>query len=157
MAKIQRFEDMEVWQRARAFAKTIFQLIQQKPFCNDWSLKDQIDRSSGSIMDNIAEGFERGSKNEFVHYLSIAKGSAGETRSQLYRAKDRDCIDLKTFNDLTKEAENISKQLSGFIDYVNKSLYKGVKYKDRQQVKEPEEAYGSDLLELLNNQSLKET
>jgi four helix bundle protein len=89
MATIQKFEDLEVWQKARVFAKQIFELSNSGIFAKDYELKDQIKRSSGSIMDNVAEGFERGGKAEFINFLTIAKGSCAETRSQLYRGFDR--------------------------------------------------------------------
>lgn len=83
MATIKRFEDLEIWQIARRLCKEVFNLTNKGPFLKDFKFRDQIRSSSGSIMDNIAEGFERSSRLEFVNFLSIAKGSAGETRSQL--------------------------------------------------------------------------
>ena len=116
--------------------------MKKEPFNKNLSLKDQLDRSSGSVMDNIAEGFERESRNEFVHHLTISKGSAGEARSQLYRAKDRNYLDENIFNKLLSEIEDVSKQLKGLINYIKKSTYKGVKYKDRQ-ANEPSVDYSS--------------
>lgn len=89
MATIKRFEDLEIWQTARMLSKKVFLLSDVTPFSKDFKFRDQIRDSSGSVMDNIAEGFERSSRLEFVNFLSIAKGSAGETRSQLYRAIDQ--------------------------------------------------------------------
>lgn len=86
MATIQKFEDLEIWQQARAICQNIEMLIQTTNLKTNYSLKDQIDRSSGSIMDNIAEGFERNGNREFIQFLSIAKGSCGEVKSQSYRA-----------------------------------------------------------------------
>jgi four helix bundle protein len=83
-------EDMEVWQRARVLANRTYALTQTGGFSRDYSLKDQIIDSSGSVMDNIAEGFERGGNRELIMFLSYSKGSAGEVRSQLYRAFDQD-------------------------------------------------------------------
>ena len=89
MATIKSFEEIEAWRKARVLSKEIFELTQKGSFSKDFSLRDQINRSSGSIMDNIAEGFERGGNTEFIQFLSIAKGSAGEVCSQIYRAHDR--------------------------------------------------------------------
>ncbi len=109
MATIKAFEDIEAWQKARQFCKEIYKLTLEGSFAKDFSLRDQINRSSGSIMDNIAEGFERGSKNEFIQFLSYSKGSAGETRSQLHRAFDRNYITETTFQKLNEESQEISK------------------------------------------------
>lgn len=89
MATITRFKDLEIWQKARSLSKEIFDYIQKGGFKRDYKLIEQINAASGSIMDNIAEGFERSSRFEFVNFLSYAKGSAGEVKSQLLRAADR--------------------------------------------------------------------
>jgi four helix bundle protein len=130
MATMKSFEEMEVWKRARVFANEIYDLTTTGTFERDFKLRDQINGSSGSIMDNIAEGFERDGKKEFLQFLSIAKGSAGEVRSQLYRALDRGHISLVDFNRLKDEAIEISKQISGFMRYLSGSDLKGTKYKN---------------------------
>ncbi len=97
MPTFNSFEEIEAWQNARTLAKMIFSICQESRFSKDFRLRDQINASSGSIMDNIAEGFERNGNREFVQFLAIAKGSAGEVRSQLYRALDRSYISEETF------------------------------------------------------------
>lgn len=92
MGKILKFEDLEIWRLAREICQYIEFLIQNTNLKTNYSLKDQIDRSSGSIMDNIAEGFERNGNREFIQFLSIAKGSSGEVKSQSYRAFDKKLI-----------------------------------------------------------------
>ena len=86
------FEDLEIWSLAREICQLVEFLIQNTNLKTNYSLRDQIDRSSGSIMDNIAEGFERNGNREFIQFLSIAKGSAGEVKSQSYRAFDKNLI-----------------------------------------------------------------
>ncbi|MFC2136610.1 four helix bundle protein [Bacteroidota bacterium] len=95
MAKIEKFEDIKAWQKARIMVKKMYDL--SKLMRNEYELISQIKRSSGSIMDNIAEGFERGGRKEFIHFLSIAKGSSGELRSQLYRLLDNGFISKDIF------------------------------------------------------------
>src|SRR5436190_17181358 len=89
MATFHRFEDLEIWQIARKLSMKVFQLTETKPSSSDYKFKGQIRSAAGSTMDNIAEGFERSGQFEFVNFLSIAKGSAGEVRSQLYRGMDQ--------------------------------------------------------------------
>lgn len=129
MATIKRFEDLEIWQEARNLSKIIIGICQTTALKNDFRLNSQIRASSGSIMDNIAEGFERGGNMEFKQFLSIAKGSAGETRSQLYRLFDHQYIDEETLNAPTLNCENLSGKISNFISYLQNNDYKGVKFK----------------------------
>lgn len=140
MGKINSFEDMEVWQRSREFCRLIYELSAQGTFAKDYSLKDQINRSSGSIMDNIAEGFERGGNKEFIQFLSCSKGSCGEARSQLYRAFDKAHIDQEKLNTMLEKAIELSRQLSGLIGYLKTSELKGEKF-----VREQAESYGGNL------------
>lgn len=132
MSTIAKFEDLEIWQKAKKLANEIFQSYSHSElFSKDYQLKDQINRSSGSIMDNIAEGFERNGRNEIIQFLSIAKGSVGEVKSQLHRAFDRNYITKERFDTLYNEADELGKKIGGFINYLNKSDFKGTKFKER--------------------------
>jgi four helix bundle protein len=131
MATIQKFEDLEIWQLARQLAKEIFQLTQGGKLSKDFSLKDQMNRSAGSIMDNIAEGYGRGSRLEFVQFLSITTGSADELKSQLYRCNDKNYITNKEFEFFYEKTNAVYKKTNGFIKYLNASIIKGTKFKER--------------------------
>ena len=129
MATYKRFEDLPIWQEARIFSKRIFEVSKNGEFAKEYRLCSQIHASSGSIMDNIAEGFERDGNGEFRQYLFIAKGSCGETRSQIYRAYDYGFLDETTFEELKKQSVEISQSISNFIDYLQNTEIKGLKYK----------------------------
>ena len=129
MATISRFEDKKAWQQARELCKLIHSFTLKSAFSKDFRLVGQIKGSSGSIMDNIAEGFERNGNREFIQFLSIAKGSSGETRSQLYRALDNEYISKEEFDKAFLMAEESSKLISGFMEYLNQSEIKGSKFK----------------------------
>ena len=129
MATIRRFEDLEIWQLARKLSQQIIFVSKNTELKNDYRFKDQIKASSGSVMDNIAEGFERDGNLEFRQYLSIAKGSAGETRSQSYRLFDSEYISEEKLKELFSECEILSKKIANFISYLNKKDFKENKFK----------------------------
>ena len=135
MARIERFEEIVSWKEARNLNKRVGELIDSGRFANNYRLINQIEGSAGSIMDNIAEGFERGGNKEFVQFLYISKGSCGELRSQLYRALDRNYINQNEFENLTMEATKISNLIQKFISYLENSSMRGIKYKPHQPVK----------------------
>lgn len=128
MATIKRFEDLEIWQEARKLTKEIHIISIETGLKTNFKLRDQIKASSGSVMDNIAEGFERNGNIEFRQFLSVAKGSAGEARSQLYRVLDFDYIDEEKFNVLRERLENLSGKINNFIIYLNNKDFKGTKF-----------------------------
>ncbi len=130
MGTIKSFEDLKIWKEARKLSRAVYDLTYKERFSKDYTLKDQIRRSAGSVMDNVAEGFDRDGTKEFIHFLTIAKGSLSETQSQLYRALDLDYIDKKEFEDNHELAKDIGKQIGGFIKYLRQSTYKGNKFKE---------------------------
>ncbi len=139
MATFKTFEEIESWQKSRELSNVIYDLTLTGTFSKDYSLRDQINRSSGSVMDNIAEGFERGGNKEFIHFLSISKASVGEVRSQLYRALDRKHITKDTFEVLKENALSISKLITSLMKYLIGNDMRGMKFH------EPQEAYTSSL------------
>jgi len=129
LAKIERFEDLEVWQKARELVKDIYMLTDNRRFSRDLGLKNQIRRAAISILSNISEGFEREGNKEFTQFLYIAKGSRGDVRAQLYIARDQNYVNGELFRKLTQQAINVSKIHAGFIPYLKQSSYNGVKHK----------------------------
>ena len=129
MAKIEKFEDIIVWQRSRELTKEIYLLTSKGKFEKDFGLRDQLRRSVVAISLNVVEGFERGGDKEFSQFLYIAKGSAGEVRAILYTALDIEYISEEKFKDLYKKISEISQLLTGLIKYLKQSEFKGVKYK----------------------------
>lgn len=127
--KIERFEDLEIWQESRELCKIVGIVTANGMFSKDFKFRDQIRDSSGSTMDCIAEGFERGGNREFIQFLSVAKGSCGETRSQSYRAFDYQYVTKEEFNDLLERTLRLSKKISSLMSYLKKSGIKGSKYR----------------------------
>ncbi len=128
MGKIERFEDLEVWQLSRGICKEIWKIMETTSLKTDFKLRDQMNGSSGSVMDNIAEGFERDGNREFLQFLSIAQASCGELRSQLYRCLDRNHIDRDTFDSLRAKTILTNKKIKSLIIYLKKSKRRGFKY-----------------------------
>jgi len=124
MAKIEKFEDIEAWKKARELSKAIYALTGDGAFARDFGLRDQIRRAAVSIMSNIAEGFERGGDVEFRRFLAMAKGSAGEVKAQLYVALDAGMIDQATFDSLSKKATETGNLIGGFMKYLSKGIGK---------------------------------
>ena len=129
MSTFRSFTEIESWQKARELTKRIYSVSGKNEFSRDFSLKDQIRRASVSIMSNIAEGFERGGNKEFVHFLSLAKGSLGEIRSQLYVASDQRYVIETEFNELMLIANEVGNKIGGLITYLRRSGIKGIKFK----------------------------
>jgi four helix bundle protein len=129
MATIKRFEEIDAWKVGRELCLKIGTIIDEGNFKKSFRLIDQIEGSSRSIMDNMAEGFERGTRAEFIQFLGYAKGSCGEFRSQLYRAVDRKYLTQKLFDDLYVLAVRTSAMIQEFIEYLQKTKVKGVRKK----------------------------
>ena len=132
MATVKKFEELEVWKKARLLANEVYELTSCGSLAKDFKLRDQMNGSCGSIMDNIAEGFERSSRLEFINFLGIAKGSLYESQSQLYRAFDYNLISKETLDLHYQEAELIAAKIAAFMIYLNKSIIRGKKFKDRE-------------------------
>jgi four helix bundle protein len=122
--KVNSFEDLQVWQDSRILVKSIYQLTSDGKFSKDFGLREQIQRASVSIMNNIAEGFERNNNKEYIKFLGYSKGSAGEVRSMIYVATDLGYISHDSFNTLYQMSINIITQLSNFIKYLKSSSIK---------------------------------
>lgn len=128
MSIIKRFEDLEIWKTSREICQDIHLIQKNTKLKNDFKPYNQINGSSGSVMDNVAEGFERNGNKEFTQFLSIAKASCGETRSQLYRVLDRHYISKEEFDIIVIKLISLSKQISLFMAYLKNSDFKGSKF-----------------------------
>ena len=120
MASIDHFEDIEAWKKARELTRAIYKITAEGLFSRDFGLRDQIRRASVSIMSKIAEGFERRGDREFRQFLSLAKGSAGEVRAQLYVALDAGYLDQDQFSPLSDLASQVSNLIGGFMRYLSR-------------------------------------
>jgi|ERR1043166_1156385 four helix bundle protein len=129
MNKIERFEDIIAWQKARILTREVYAATKNGAFARDFGLKGQIQRASVSSMANIAEGFERGGDKEFIQFLSNAKGSSGEVKSHLYVALDQEYVSSSAFDSLYGKADEVSRRIGGFMAYLNESQLHGSKFK----------------------------
>ena len=123
------FEEIEAWQLSRELVRDVYRVSHEGVFAKDFGLQDQIRRAAVSIMSNIAEGFERGGNKEFLNFLSIAKGSCGEVRSQLYVAFDQGYVDNAQFESMMHTCVRVSVMLQAFITALRNSDFKGPRYK----------------------------
>jgi len=130
MAQIKRFEDIEGWKKARELVSAIYAVSSKGSFAKDFELRDQIRRAAVSVMSNIAEGFERGGDKEFSQFLSLAKASCGEVRSQLYVALDQKYVNVEQFQSISEQTTHISQLIAGFMRYLRQSNLRGSKYLD---------------------------
>jgi four helix bundle protein len=138
MPTAKQFEDLNVWQDARQLVGTVYSASKARAFSQDFGLRDQIRRAAVSTMSNIAEGFERGTRKEFIQFLNIAKGSNGEVRSQLHIALDQKYIGEKEFAALCEMTVTLSKKLAAFIRYLDG-------YSGASRVKKPIRQRGENL------------
>ena len=138
MATINHFEDLEIWKLAMSQCSDFDLLVETTLLAKDFELRNQMDASSGSVMDCIAEGFERSGNNEFKNFLVIAKGSNGEFRSQLYRCLNRKHIIKEKFDELYAKNEILGKKIMAFIKYLQQTKFKGQRYKKEETSTEPQ-------------------
>jgi four helix bundle protein len=129
MSKISKFEEIESWKKARRFTNEIYKITAIGSFARDFGLRDQIRRAAISVLSNIAEGFERGGDNEFLQFLSVAKGSCGEARAQLYVALDQGYISPAQFETLLTSAQEVGQLICGLMKYLRQSTLRGSKYR----------------------------
>ena len=128
MASVERFEDLRIWQMARELCKEIYLHTEKKPWKTDPRFVQQIRAAAGSVMDNIAEGFERDGNKEYIQFLYIAKGSCGEVRSQIIRASDVGFLASEDYIKLYNDCISLNKGISAFIRRLKTSSVSGIKY-----------------------------
>jgi four helix bundle protein len=123
------FEELEIWKLARQLTGQIYSITSEDTFSDDFGLRNQLRRASVSVMSNISEGFERDGNQELIHFLSMAKGSCGEVRCQLYVAMDNKCLKKQRVDLLIDDFKKLSSMISNFIRYLKNSDLKGIRYK----------------------------
>ena len=128
MEKMETFEDLAIFQKARELSKQVYQITRQGEFKYDSRFVQQIRASAGSVMDNIAEGYERQGNKEFKNFLYIAKGSCGELRSQVMRAHDVNFITDEAYNQMYADCKKLSIAIANFIKTIKDSDFKGTRY-----------------------------
>lgn len=129
MSRVDKFEDLDIFQKARVLCKDVYILTEKDPWRFDTRFVQQIHAAVGSVMDNIAEGYERDGNKEFVNFLYIAKGSCGEVRSQIIRALDVGYIEEKSAQKIYNDCINLNKLIYSLIKKLKDSDVKGLKYK----------------------------
>jgi four helix bundle protein len=138
MATVEKFEDLICWQKARELTRAVYKALAN---CRDYGFRDQIQRAAVSVMSNIAEGFERGTRQEFLNYLFIAKGSAGEVRAQIYVGYDAGHFNIETFKYLNNLSQECSRLIQSFSEKVRGGSRRGLQFK-----RAPKPDYGIELL-----------
>lgn len=131
MATVLRFEDLDIWKLARTLYIEISTIAERLREKREFRFADQIKSAAGSVMDNIAEGFERSSRLEFINSLGISKGETGEIKSQLYRCLDNGIINAVEFHSLYEFADKLIKKIANFVRYLNNTNITGLKFKNR--------------------------
>ncbi len=124
---VKRFEELVCWQKAHEVEMAVYKFTLRGSFSKDFGLKDQINRATGSVMDNIAEGFGRSSRKEFINFLVIARGSAHEVLSQLHRAQTRQHISVEDFKLLYDQTDHTIALITNFINYLKSNPVKGIR------------------------------
>jgi len=145
MSSVKSFEDLKTWQEARELARMIYTLTNKPVFNQDYGLKDQIRRAAVSVSSNISEGFERGGKEEMIHFLYIAKGSCGEVRTQLYLGYDLGYLSETEFKEAKEKCQYVSSLIFHLIEGVKESKYKGLKFKRVNKAKEEFEKFLAEI------------
>ncbi len=132
MATAERFEELEIWKLARVLYRKMSVIAERLKDKKEFRFAEQIKSAAGSIMDNIAEGFERSSRLEFLNSLSISKGECGENRSQIHRLSDDKYISDAEFGELFEISDKLSRKIANFMKYLNHTVIRGLKFKDRK-------------------------